>query len=84
MRKLVQCLLDLKSKNIVHRDLRPSNIAFHFPSDPKLEVLTPSMKRRFLKQADLTKVEFDVKVSNFRRASLFQDEHVETIIEPTS
>ena len=84
MRKLVQCLQNFKSKNDIHRDLRPSNIALHFLSDPKLEMLTPSMKRRFLKQADLTKVRFDVKLINFRRKSPLYDEHVEPMKEPTS
>ena len=78
-------MLDLKSQNVVHRDLRPSNVALHFPSDPVLEeMLTPLMKRRFLKYVDLTKVGFDVKVKNFRRASLLQNEHVEPMIGPTS
>ena len=48
MHQLVKGVKDLQSINIVHRNLKPINILLHFPDDPKVDLLTLKMKRKFL------------------------------------
>ena len=70
-------LQDLKSKGIVHCDLRPSNILLNFPNQTRLGLLTPQMKLQFLKKVDLMKVNLEVKIANFGLSRILGEEQVE-------
>ena len=70
MKQLVLGLKDLHSLNIVHRNLRPSNIMLHFPNEQKLETLSRLKKRAFLQKVDLIRVPFEIKISCFDLATV--------------
>ena len=60
--KGVQHLASLK---ILHRDLKPANIMLHFPDIPNFERLSSSEKLMFLKNVDLKRTNFSVKIADF-------------------
>ena len=64
---------DIHNLNIVHRDLKLANVLLHFPDMPQLEQLTPQMKKQFLRQVDLTAVNFKAKISDFGLSKVLDD-----------
>ena len=65
IRQIAKGLRDIQKKEIIHRDLKPANILLHFPFVPKLDQISPQAKRQFLKKVNLTKKQFEVKISDF-------------------
>mmetsp|Transcript_39535 Transcript_39535/g.51772 ORF Transcript_39535/g.51772 Transcript_39535/m.51772 type:complete len:167 (-) Transcript_39535:1134-1634(-) len=45
--------------------MKLANILLHFPDKPDLESLTKAQKKAFLYKVDLTRVDFQVKISDF-------------------
>lgn len=56
---------DVWSLGIIHRDMKLANILLHFPDKPELEGLTRQQKKAFLYSVDLTRIDFQVKISDF-------------------
>ena len=53
--------------------MKLANVLLHFPNKPNLEQLTPSFKRKFMKNVDLTQTPFEVKISDFGLSTVFDD-----------
>ena len=56
---------DVWALGIIHRDMKLANILLHFPDKPELEGLTKQQKKAFLYSFDLTRIQFQVKISDF-------------------
>ena len=65
IKQLVSGIKDVWDLGIIHRDMKLANILLHFPDKPELESLTKQHKRAFLQTVDLTRIEFQVKISDF-------------------
>jgi len=51
---------------VIHRDLKLQNIMLHFPDDnEKLLLLNKEEKKAFLKDVDLNKINFEIKIADF-------------------
>jgi len=61
----VHGIKDIWALGIIHRDVKLANILINFPNKPELEGLTKQQKRAFLHSVDLTKVHFEVKISDY-------------------
>ena len=73
MKQLVRGLQDVQSLNIVHRDMKLANVLLHFPDKPQIEQLTGTMKKQFLRKVDLTKVNFQVKISDWGLSTIMNE-----------
>lgn len=56
--------------NIIHRDLKLANILLHFPNEDLL-ALNREMRLKFISEANLREVPFEVKISDFGFAKRF-------------
>ena len=65
IKQVVHGIKDVWALGIIHRDVKLANILLHFPDKPELEGLTKQQKRAFLHSVDLTRVDFQVKISDF-------------------
>ena len=65
IRQVVAGIKDVWALGIIHRDVKLANILLHFPDKPDLEGLTKQQKKAFLQSVDLTRIEFQVKISDF-------------------
>ena len=65
IKQLVSGIKDVWDLGIIHRDMKLANILLHFPDKPELESLNKQQKRAFLSSVDLTRVDFQVKISDF-------------------
>lgn len=45
--------------------MKLANILLHFPDKPEMENMNKMQKKQFLYSVDLTRVEFQVKISDF-------------------
>ena len=45
--------------------MKLANILLHFPDKPDLEGLNKAQKKAFLNMVDLTRIDFQVKISDF-------------------
>ena len=63
--QLVVGIKDVWDLGIIHRDMKLANILLHFPDKPELEALSRPQKKSFLASVDLTRVNFQVKISDF-------------------
>ena len=45
--------------------MKLANILLNFPDNPELNDMNHENKKKFLKKVDLTKVNFEVKISDF-------------------
>ena len=63
--QLVVGIKDVWDLGIIHRDMKLANILLHFPDKMELEGLTRPQKKSFLASVDLTRVKFQVKISDF-------------------
>jgi serine/threonine protein kinase len=63
--QLVVGIKDVWDLGIIHRDMKLANILLHFPDKMDLEGLTRPQKKSFLASVDLTRVKFQVKISDF-------------------
>ena len=63
--QLVIGIKDVWDLGIIHRDMKLANILIHFPDKPELESLSRAQKKSFLASVDLTRVNFQVKISDF-------------------
>ena len=82
MSQIVAGIKDIHALGIVHRDLKPENILLHFPGNPEMNTLRKSKKLAFLQTVDLTKIRFQVKISDFGLSAIL-DEMDETDQERT-
>ena len=73
MRQIIAGVKDIQSLGIIHRDLKPANIFLHFPDNPELKTLSKYQKIAFLANADLTKTNFQVKISDFGLSTIEVD-----------
>lgn len=64
VKQLVQGVKELHSRKIVHRDLKLANILLHFP-DVNLDQFSFIEKEEFLKNVDLSKTKFEIKIADF-------------------
>ena len=66
MSKLVRGFYDMMVALIIHRDLKLQNIMLHFPDHiDEIKEMNKEEKRRFLKDIDMTKTRFEVKIADF-------------------
>ena len=65
MNQLVIGIKDVWALGIIHRDMKLANILLHFPNNPQLEAMNRQQKKAFLAEVDLTKVNFQIKISDF-------------------
>ena len=56
---------DIWALNIIHRDIKLANILLHFPENYELNTMSKTEKLNFLKEVDLTKVQFKAIISDF-------------------
>lgn len=51
---------------VIHRDLKLQNIMMHFPDHTEqLMVMNKDERKKFLRDVDLTKVRFELKIADF-------------------
>jgi serine/threonine protein kinase len=66
MFQLVNGFNDMMDNLVIHRDLKLQNIMLHFPDlTPKILNMNRDQKRQFLKEVDLTTMNFEVKIADF-------------------
>ena len=63
--QVVAGIRDVWALQIIHRDMKLANILLHFPDKPEMENMNKMQKKQFLYSVDLTRVEFQVKISDF-------------------
>ena len=63
--QVVAGIRDVWALQIIHRDMKLANILLHFPDKPEMESMNKMQKKQFLYSVDLTRVEFQVKISDF-------------------
>ena len=75
LKQIVSGLSEFEKLQVMHRDLKLANMFLHFP-DFKIE-RKDSAKLKFLKQVDLEKVKFVVKIADlgFAREVLFEENY---------
>lgn len=62
--KLLQIFRELHENGVIFRDLKPANLLLHFPGNAQLnksEAILPD----FIKETDLTEIEFEMKICDF-------------------
>jgi len=57
--------------NIIHRDLKLSNILLHFPDNPELETMDKKAKLVFLRRVNLTETKFICKIADFGLSTIY-------------
>ena len=72
MQQVVQGIKDVWALNIIHRDMKLANILLHFPDKPELEGFNKMQKKSFLYKVDLTRVNFQVKISDFGLSTILE------------
>ena len=65
IKQVVLGIKDVQTLGIVHRDVKLANILLHFPNNQQLESMNKLQKKAFLAACDLTKIEFQAKISDF-------------------
>lgn len=66
MYQLVNGFFDMMAVLVIHRDLKLQNIMFHFPDmSNKLMSMPKDERKRWLKNVDLAKVNFEIKIADF-------------------
>jgi len=73
IKQLSQGIYDLWQINLIHRDLKLANILLNFPDHPELMKMNNEQKMVFLQDVDLTKVNFEVKISDFGFSTILAD-----------
>ena len=53
--------------------MKLANVLLHFPDKPQIEQLTGTMKKQFLRKVDLTKVNFQVKISDWGLSTIMSE-----------
>ena len=65
MQQIITGLNDMMKVNIIHRDLKLENIMIHFPGKSQQIInMSKEVKKLFLKQIDLDKENFVVKIAD--------------------
>jgi len=62
---------DIALKGVIHRDLKLANILLHFPHIDLLS-MAKHERKQFISKVNLTKHEFQVKISDFGFAKVIQ------------
>ena len=66
MFQLVSGFSNMMDVLVIHRDLKLQNIMLHFPDHTeKLLVMNKDQKKQFLKEVDLNKINFEIKIADF-------------------
>ena len=66
MAQLVGGFNDMMAVLVIHRDLKLQNIMLHFPDETdNLMKMSKEEKKRYLKNVDLDKVKFEIKIADF-------------------
>ena len=66
MIQLVNGFNDMMDNLVIHRDLKLQNIMLHFPKITKHIIkMTKEQKKKFLREVDLNKTEFELKIADF-------------------
>lgn len=65
MKQIVHGFDDMMSVLVTHRDLKLQNVMLHFPNDDYLSNLSKSEKLSWLRDVDLNKTFFEIKIADF-------------------
>jgi serine/threonine protein kinase len=66
MQQVVTGFAAMFEKLVIHRDLKLQNLMLHFPNDSeRLVKMNKEQRRKFLREVDLTQIEFEVKIADF-------------------